>query len=180
MKRGKELWSSLSNYRFDDPTSQSPFSRRLQNENLGWTRKYTLRVLEEYKKFIFLGCHHRTTVSPSEDVDQAWHLHMIYTRDYWEDFCKNVLEKNFHHGPSRGKNDDEKYERVYQQTLDLYKETFGYDPPSDIWPPVEKRFGYRNFKRIDVDKHWVIPVDDTRALFRVLGISLRRKLQKLK
>ena len=37
----------------------------------------------------FVGRH----IGPSDEVDQAWHLHLVYTRSYWGEFCPNVLGK---------------------------------------------------------------------------------------
>jgi hypothetical protein len=34
-------------------------------------------------------------VTPSEQVDQVWHLHLTYTRSYWDEFCPNVLGQPF-------------------------------------------------------------------------------------
>jgi hypothetical protein len=40
----------------------------------GWPREFTRRVVEEYKRFMFLTTVADHVVSPSEAVDQAWHL----------------------------------------------------------------------------------------------------------
>jgi len=41
-------------------------------------------------------------VTPSDTVDQAWHLHLIYTGHYWEELCGKVLGLQLHHEPSAG------------------------------------------------------------------------------
>ena len=38
------------------------------------------------------------TVSPSVEVDQAWHLHLVYMQSYWREFCGEVLQQPVHHG----------------------------------------------------------------------------------
>ncbi|MEZ6192343.1 MAG: hypothetical protein R3C45_13785 [Phycisphaerales bacterium] len=48
-------------------------------------------MVNEYRRFCYLAIAAGHTVTPSDEVDQAWHLHLLYTRDYWEDFCPNVL-----------------------------------------------------------------------------------------
>ena len=40
-------------------------------------------------------------VTPSIEVDQVWHLHLIYTRQYWNDFAKHMPFEP-HHGPTKG------------------------------------------------------------------------------
>lgn len=68
----------------------------------GWSHRYAQRVMEEYKRFTFLAVVAGHPVSPSDPVDQVWHLHLSYTRSYWQDFCPNILQTPLHHEPSRG------------------------------------------------------------------------------
>ncbi|MGK7940489.1 MAG: DUF2207 domain-containing protein [Crocosphaera sp.] len=114
----------------DEPLS---FSKRLAKENQ-WSLSYTERVIEEYKKFTFLAVVAGHTVSPSKPVDQVWHLHLTYTRSYWEEFCPNILQMSLHHEPSSGVLAEEvKFKGCYEQTLNSYQAFFGEIPPSDIW-----------------------------------------------
>jgi hypothetical protein len=150
------LWQPLYAFHPDKPGVAMPFSRRLAIEN-GWPRRYTLRVIEEYKRFVFMAVTSGQSVTPSEAVDQTWHLHLVYTRSYWEDFCGNVLQRPLHHQPTEGgTQEDEKYRERYQQTLDLYTETFGSPPPRDIWLPVEQRFAGGLWRWINRKHFWVI------------------------
>ncbi|MEQ1479350.1 glycine-rich domain-containing protein, partial [Salmonella enterica] len=82
-------WTRLQSFAFDDPSSSFPFSAKVAKEN-GWTRGYTLRVIEEYRRFAHLAVSAGHPVSPSEAVDQAWHIHILYTRQYGE-FCRDYL-----------------------------------------------------------------------------------------
>ena len=66
-----ELWARLKDFDLDNPESKLRFSDRLAREN-GWTEAYTLRVLEEYKRFIYLCRVAGHPVTPSDEVDQAW------------------------------------------------------------------------------------------------------------
>ena len=117
----------------DEADSVYPFSKKLAKENK-WTHTYTQLAIEEYKKFVFLGVVADHTVSPSDIIDRVWHLHLIYTQSYWQDFCPNVLGKPFHHNPSRGgRLEKEKYTELYQKTLISYQAFFGEKPPSNIW-----------------------------------------------
>jgi hypothetical protein len=127
------LWGKIAAFRFDDAQAARPFSQRLAEEN-GWKREYALQVIEEYRRFLYLGVTSPHPVTPSDPVDQAWHLHLLYTQSYWEDLCRDTLQTNFHHGPSRGGTaEDAKYTDYYRQTLDLYEINFG-PAPSAIWP----------------------------------------------
>jgi hypothetical protein len=162
------LWSKLQHFRFDDPDHQFKFSDRLAREN-GWTTEYTHRVLEEYRKFLFLCCV-AAPATPSDPVDQAWHLHLTFTRSYWLDLCKNTLGKEIHHGPTKGgKKEHVKFNAFYTNTLKVYREKFGFDAPDDIWHDNETRFSNVVYQRVDITNNWIVPkpksVDKTIKLF---------------
>jgi hypothetical protein len=128
------LWENIRTFAFDDPASNFPFSKKLQKEN-NWSSSFTNEAIEEYRKFIFLCCILPDGASPSETVDKVWHLHLTYTTNYWIHFCKNTLQKDIHHYPSKGGSEEQtKHTDWYQQTLSKYKEVFETTPPAAIWP----------------------------------------------
>jgi len=152
----QELWNKLQEFSLDNPESSFVFSHRLAREN-GWTKEYTNRAIEEYKKFLYLSAISGRSLTPSDEVDQVWHLHMIYTQSYWTDLCKNVLGMNFHHGPTKGgKQESVKYNDQYQFTLDLYNSEFGYSAPEDLWPSKEKRFANIVYRRVNMHENIVL------------------------
>jgi hypothetical protein len=65
----KRLYDQLVQWHPDDPRSAFPFSKRLAREN-GWTTAHARRVIEEYKRFVFLARHAGHAVTPSDAVDQ--------------------------------------------------------------------------------------------------------------
>jgi hypothetical protein len=151
------LWKRIEGYSFDQPDAVLPFSRRLARDN-GWTHEYASRVIQEYKKFIYLSCLSETIVTPSVDVDQAWHLHMVYTRDYWQRFCRQTLGKEIHHEPTEGgAAERDKFWRAYQRTISTYTDEFGQQPPSDIWPLAEVRFASAQMASRYPNDSFVIP-----------------------
>ncbi|GAA4338966.1 hypothetical protein GCM10023149_49350 [Mucilaginibacter gynuensis] len=95
------LWQKIQSFQLDQPDADFSFSARLAREN-GWTAAYTHRVINEYKKFIFLCCVSEQGVTPSDPVDQAWHLHLTVTRSYWIDLCRDTLGSEIHHNPTKG------------------------------------------------------------------------------
>lgn len=150
------LWNRIQQFRFDDPDTSFTFSERLAREN-GWTKTYTQRVIEEYKKFIFLCCVSDTGVTPSDPVDQAWHLHLTFTKSYWTDLCKNTLEKEIHHNPTKGgQNEAAKFDDFYSGTKAVYISLFQEEPPADIWQPNHIRFTDINFQRVNLKDYWLI------------------------
>ncbi|HYG53188.1 MAG TPA: hypothetical protein VD905_19950 [Flavobacteriales bacterium] len=69
------VWQKLLGFEMDDPASPMTFSDRLARDN-GWSMEFSLRAIVEYKKFVYLN--HVTThpLTPSDQVDQVWHLHL--------------------------------------------------------------------------------------------------------
>ena len=129
-----ELWGNIQKFNPDDPHSSLPFSKKLAKEN-NWSASFTSKAIEEYKKFMYLCCVSPTGASPSDVVDQVWHMHLTYTSSYWIDFCKNTLHKDIHHYPSKGGAiENEKHKNWYNSTLLLYEQTFGTKPPASVWP----------------------------------------------
>lgn len=133
------VWQALSSYKIGPDDAALSFAQRLAREN-GWSLVQAERVIGEYKRFCFLAAVAGHEVTPSDAVDQAWHLHLTYSRDYWERFCPNVLRLPLHHGPTAGGTDDrDRFLEQYAQTLRSYEAAFG-PAPRDIWPDARRRF----------------------------------------
>ncbi len=150
------LYQRIEAFSLDTPGSALTFTQRLARDNR-WRADYARRVTREYKRFAFLAMEAGHPVTPSDPVDQAWHLHLVYTDSYWNAFCGDVLGRPLHHGPTRGGHQEhQKHVDWYSKTLISYEHFFG-PPPQDIWPPVGAEFGrHRRFARIDQDHYWVI------------------------
>ena len=169
MQTDPVLWQTLNAYDLDAADAAFPFSRRLARDN-GWSHAYAKRAIAEYKRFIYLVCVSGHTCTPSEDVDAVWHLHLIYTRDYWDRLCAETLRRRIDHGPTRGgQAEGKKYLDCYRRTLDGYATEFGTSPPSDIWPAESVRFGRPDrYQRIDTDRVITLP---KRQVFLCLGLA---------
>lgn len=151
------LWKRIDAFQLDDPEAEFSFSDRLAREN-GWTPVYTHRCIEEYKRFMYLVCIAKHPLTPSDQVDQVWHLHLLYTESYWTEFCEQVLERKIHHGPTKGGNEARtQYTDWYAETKKLYQEVFLEEVPTDIWPSSKIRFSEINFQRINLHKNIVLP-----------------------
>ncbi len=153
-----ELYRQIQAFSLDNTQAPWPFSKKLARENR-WSETFTLRVIEEYKKFAFLAVAAGHPVTPSDQVDQAWHLHLTYTRSYWEEFCPKVLGKPLHHEPTRGGQDEKgKFNDWYGNTLASYEKLFGHKPPEDIWPDSSIRFGKDlHHVRVNGRQYWLLP-----------------------
>lgn len=108
------------------------FSSQLR-QDYGWSRHYTQRAIEEYRRFLWIAATSGQEVTPSKVVDQIWHLHILHTRSYYDDLCRDMLGYVLHHNPGDGSAADERFPENYRATLALYEAAFG-PPPADIWP----------------------------------------------
>lgn len=131
--RDESLWNKIREFSLDAPDSEFPFSKKLAKEE-NWTLDFTKKAIEEYKKFIYLCCILPNGASPSEIVDKVWHMHLIYTQNYWEDFCPNILQRKLHHHPSRGGTvEREKHQSWFTDTVESYRKIFHHEAPEEIW-----------------------------------------------
>lgn len=104
-------------------------------EGLGWSLDFTMRVADEYRKFLTL-CKENPDlpIVPSTLVDNFWHFHILDTQKYQED-CEAFFGYFLHHFPyfgMRGEQDEENLEAAWQETCRLYETRFG-TLPKDLW-----------------------------------------------
>lgn len=135
----------------------SDFTSRLAKEN-GWSRRHAARVVMEYRRFLFLAVHAGHPVTPSLDVDQAWHLHLVFTRSYWQHWCAELLGRALHHEPTTGGLAEEaKFRRQYERTLESYRCLFEEEPPVDVWPQPGRKSVPHEMRWVDVSRRWLLP-----------------------
>jgi uncharacterized protein (TIGR04222 family) len=167
------LWQRIESFLLD---SSGPvgltFASRLALEN-GWGRDFAERAVLEYKRFVFLALAAGHPVCPSEQVDQVWHLHLTYTRSYWDEFCQGVLSRRLHHDPTRGgAAEAAKHHAMYAATLASYRQVFGSEPPADLWPAPTVRFGEdTDERRVNLRRNWVVPKAPVRRGLAVAGVA---------
>ncbi|CAN5445212.1 TIGR04222 domain-containing membrane protein [soil metagenome] len=171
--RQQALQARLDSFTFDAPDTRLRFVARLAREN-GWSVAHAERVLREYKRYCYLAMEAGHPVTPSEDVDQAWHLHMVYTHSYWGEFCPNVLGKPLHHGPTKGGPAEAiKHDDWYRRTLASYERHFGEKPPVDIWPDSESRFDHDiAWTRVNRRDYWLLPKPKLNRLAAPMAVAV--------
>lgn len=155
--RNHPIYRKLLQFDLDDPASELCFTERLAREN-GWEHDFAERVVVEYQRFLFLAVVTEHAVTPSDQVDQAWHLHLIYSHSYWTELCAEVLGRPLHHGPTRGGVDEHgKYFEWYDRTRRSYLDWFEEPPPIDIWPDSSVRFVEElHWRRVNTRRNWII------------------------
>ena len=134
------LWHRIAAHEIGPPEASLSFAARLARENR-WSLAHAEAVIGEYKRFCYLAITAGHEVTPSDAVDQAWHLHLTYSRDYWQVFCPEVLGTDLHHGPTKGGSAErDRFYHQYAATLAAYEAAFGAAPPTAIWPSAQRRF----------------------------------------
>jgi len=157
MDKQNTLWNKINALKIGPPRATFTFTQRLAREN-NWSTAFSDKVFFEYKRFLYLAATSDREITPSDQVDQAWHLHLTYTRSYWRGLCEDILDFKLHHNPTEGGSQQQrKFRNQYQYTLDFYEKQYGEKPPEDVWPSVENRFdATQNFSRVSRTKHWII------------------------
>lgn len=170
-----ELRGNIESLQIGAPGAPLSFGQRLAREN-AWSTSFADKVITEYKRFIYLTAISKKEITPSDQVDQAWHLHLTYTGSYWKDLCEDILGFSLHHNPTKGgPEEQQRFRAQYSFTLSFYEQVFGEPPPDDVWPPVEKRFdAVEEFVRVNSRHSWVIrkPSLSIDKLFLLLVLPL--------
>lgn len=160
-----ELWNKIAAFQFDKPGVKLTFAKRLAKEN-ALSEPFAHEIIDEYRRFIFLCCVSKEQVSPSHFVDLAWHLHLTYTRSYWDDLCKNTIGRELHHNPTEGgRTEDEKFKNLYSRTLELYALYFSSKPPETVWPK-------ENVVKTEGSRFWKIPKPAFALRLPILAVAL--------
>lgn len=167
------LWHRIDSFDLDALDAALPFSQRLARDN-GWTPDYAARVVEEYKRFCYFAIRAGHAVVPPDRIEQAWHLHLSYSRDYWEVFCAQVLGADLHHDPVRNSDTEEadRHRETYAATMKSYQRLSGEPPPPDIWPVAELLFADTDSMRRVNAKNYMIMRRLPKGLLWVAQIAL--------
>jgi hypothetical protein len=136
-KSSPVLWETVQSYVFPVPlvgplNKGSSFSSSLI-EKCDLTELSALRLVTEYRRFLYLKALDGGTLTPSYWVDQAWHQHQSSPR-YEEDMTR-LFGGPLSHQTGMATADAT---TSYEKTLLLYNQEFGSPPPEDIWPSLEK------------------------------------------
>lgn len=97
----------------------------------GWNPTQTRQAVAEYQRFVYLASIAPGPLTPCPAVDQVWHQHLTFSRDYWQVYCPQVLGRPLHHDPAAD-GDRAQMAQQYQATLALYRREFG-EPPAALW-----------------------------------------------
>jgi hypothetical protein len=98
--------------------------KRLVDRNR-WSEEEAKETVRRYKNFLLLLLKYPDeTLAPAPDIDEAWHNHILFTREYMRD-SEAIFGSYLHHTPSQ-EGEEEKLVMKEAQRLsaDLYIREF--------------------------------------------------------
>lgn len=109
---------------------------RMKKDNPSLDEDYLLALEIEYKRYISLLIYYPNSRRPiSAAVDEMWHTHLLFTKDY-NRFSEAVIGKFIHHCPSEGREQVENMKPRYMvNTIAEYESVYG-KASSDFWPKL--------------------------------------------
>jgi uncharacterized protein (TIGR04222 family) len=172
-----DLLARIEAFGFSAPDDPLGFESRLADDQ-GWTLGYALAVAEEYRRFLVLTQVAGHAVSPSPDVDEAWHLHLTRTAHY-EAMCTALFGRFLHHEPAKA-GEGARHQDMYRETLAAYRQAFGATAPPVVWIRPGKPLG----RQAPAQPRWTVPSQLRRGhrlavaavLLAIAGGLLLRKL----
>lgn len=106
-----------------------PVFNRLVNVD-GWKKQEAEEAIQQYRNYLYLRRKYpEHNLPPSKDIDEAWHAHVLHTKDYRE-FCKKVFfdqeEQYLDHEPHITKEGSmNQLSKLFEDTQRFYHEEFG-------------------------------------------------------
>lgn len=113
------------------------FNHNFISKYYNWNIDYTFQVIYEYEKFMELRFED-SGLSPSDDIDKLWHLHILDTKIYYE-YCMKRFGSLVHHNP-QDSIDQEARKIRYKNTLIKYIKKFSYPKYEKVWGLKNKNF----------------------------------------
>jgi len=99
--------------------------RRFLVNRWSYTEEMADKLLLEYRRFMILSVEHpEETIPVSDQVDEVWHAHLLFTEDY-PAFCHAVCGEYLHHRVPKDEKERLALGAAYSNTISLYQKTFG-------------------------------------------------------
>jgi hypothetical protein len=124
------LWLKLAGMNIQGAQAMAPYLQMLEKQ-MGWSAGMASRVVDEYRKFLFLALRAGHQVIPPGMFQDMWTSQMQTAQDMFAQLGQVLGEK-----PAGGGFDASAFKAAtdpWKQTLDSYEKLFGMAPPMDIW-----------------------------------------------
>ena len=102
-----------------------------------WDTLFSVRVEQEYGKFLFILKQYGSPVVPSKPVDLLWHQHILETKTYFKDM-KRIFGRYIHHQPSYTLDEKRETRNKFDTFAHRYELEFG-SMPDDIWGNCQRK-----------------------------------------
>ncbi len=97
--------------------------------------EFTRGILLEAKRMLLLRVLRDHPVTPSLEIDDAWHEMILFTR-FYQDFCGFLGGGFLHHDPDvETPVEESSGEQLYDLTQRWYEEEFRIKPDQKYWTP---------------------------------------------
>lgn len=108
--------------------------KRYLREHKGMDAYYVDQLETEYKRYMSLVVmHHPLSFSISEEVDEMWHTHILFTQDYVK-MSRACGFDYLHHIPLILNPEGEEVAEAYRRTVIFYEKEWG-SVPTEFWQP---------------------------------------------
>lgn len=100
-------------------------------------REFAEAIVKEAKRMLYLGEVAQKAVTPSEEIDDAWHEMILFT-PYYHKLCRFLGTDYIHHDPEPETPPSKTGApgvSQYDETLALYELHFGAKPDERYWTP---------------------------------------------
>jgi hypothetical protein len=107
---------------------------RMKKDNPSLDEDYLSALEIEYKRYISLLLFYPKSRRPiSAFVDEMWHTHLLFTKDY-SSFSNAIIGQFIHHCPSEGREQTESMKPRYMvNTITEYEQIYG-KASTTFWP----------------------------------------------
>lgn len=103
--------------------------RKVQQDQ-EWDEEQLGQAIKDYQRYLYLLKRYpNRPLCPSDDIDQMWHQHILFTVKYAKD-CQNIFGYFQHHHPYFGlaRADKATVARNVRLTISLFEKEFGEAP----------------------------------------------------
>lgn len=85
---------------------------------LAWGETVCWQQIGRYKKFLrLLQKYPNLPLAPTAEIDEVWHQHILFTRQYAQD-CQSLFGYFLHHFPEEYSEDNEQQQRIKANSLE--------------------------------------------------------------
>ena len=117
--------------------NDSTIISRLEKKHPEWSKPYIETLIRQYKRFLHTAANSDSELVPTKDVDEVWHEHILFTKDYFVNW-KEYLGRLVHHNPEKlGENKD--YSESFKKTQKTLETILKEKPILDNKPKKETK-----------------------------------------